>query len=84
LTVVLTVTCDRCDDEITADRTLLRVESGPLRPRREAIELCDEGLDVDHRRTCYKGPERSIAMIRPERVAYLENGLRVSPPRNPG
>jgi hypothetical protein len=37
---ILTVTCDRCGDEITADRTLLRVECGPLRPRREAIDLC--------------------------------------------
>jgi hypothetical protein len=37
-----TVRCDRCDEVITADRTVLRVESGPLRGRREQVDLCDE------------------------------------------
>jgi hypothetical protein len=34
------VHCDRCGAEITADRSLLRVETGALRTRRETIELC--------------------------------------------
>jgi hypothetical protein len=37
-----TVTCDRCAATIESDRTLLRVETGPLRTRREAIDLCAE------------------------------------------
>ena len=36
------VSCDRCRRIITADRTELTVESGPLRSRRETIDLCTE------------------------------------------
>jgi hypothetical protein len=34
------VTCDRCGEEITSDRTLLTVECGPARSHRPAVDLC--------------------------------------------
>lgn len=36
--------CDKCDELITADRTLLAVKSGPRRPRQPEIELCSDCL----------------------------------------
>jgi hypothetical protein len=34
--------CDRCGCVILADRTALRVESGPLRGRVDVLEFCSD------------------------------------------
>jgi hypothetical protein len=34
------ITCDRCAAPIPADRTKLLVECGPIRARRDTIDLC--------------------------------------------
>jgi hypothetical protein len=64
VTAILTVTCDRCTEVVSADRTLLLVETGPMRPRRESIDLCPscvEGLGVWLREPTV---ERSTAGVR--------------------
>jgi hypothetical protein len=38
--VEMTIRCDRCRCVIAEDRSLLRVESGPLRQQREQVDLC--------------------------------------------
>ena len=38
--ITVIVHCDRCGAEIMADRTALDVRCGPLRSRRETIDLC--------------------------------------------
>lgn len=38
----LTVHCDRCGATVLADRTLIRVETGPLRVQLEHIDLCGD------------------------------------------
>ena len=35
-----TIIFDRCGQVVLADRTLLRIESGPLRNQHECIDLC--------------------------------------------
>jgi hypothetical protein len=35
-----TITCDKCRCEIHADRTLMRIECGPIRHRRPEVDLC--------------------------------------------
>jgi hypothetical protein len=37
---VSTISCDRCGVEISADRTLLTVETGPLRSKRPTVDFC--------------------------------------------
>jgi hypothetical protein len=42
----LTVHCDRCGERVLTDRTLLRVESGPLRSRRPEVDLCPQCVET--------------------------------------
>ena len=37
--------CDRCQGEITTDRTLLRAECAPLRLHKESLDLCPVRAD---------------------------------------
>jgi hypothetical protein len=46
VTATLTVTCDRCGTEILTDRTVFDVRCGPLRARRESLDLCTDCLPV--------------------------------------
>jgi hypothetical protein len=45
MTAVLTVTCDHCGERIEADRTVLRVETGPARDRLPTVDLCPGCLE---------------------------------------
>lgn len=38
--------CDRCNEQIHADRTLLLVKAGPERLRRPQIDLCGDCLPL--------------------------------------
>lgn len=40
------ITCDRCGREIVSGRSLLRVESGPLRDRRSKLDLCPACVEL--------------------------------------
>jgi hypothetical protein len=46
MTMVLMVSCDRCGEPIDSGRTLLWVETGPLRSRRDTIDLCLTCVDA--------------------------------------
>jgi len=32
--------CDRCGDQIRQNRTLIQIQTGPLRPTRPTLDLC--------------------------------------------
>lgn len=40
------VMCDRCGNVILEGRSLLTVEAGPLRTRRESVDLCSDCADL--------------------------------------
>lgn len=59
----LLVHCDRCSAPIEEGRTELLIECGPLRIKRQAVDLCRE---------CLGGFTRWLEVTEPEAVVAVE------------